>query len=509
MTDIVIGSGPAGVSAATALLARGRSVTLIDGGKTLEAENAQRRAVFASKAPEDWTRAERAAWQAPQFDTPPGQARRFGSDFAMEPVRETLATPPEWFGLRASRAVGGLSNLWGAAVLPYRAKDLAGWPITPDDLAPHYRAVADFMPIAGRDDVLATPFTALDMRAAHPVPTSAQGEALLKRLDRSQDLATALGVHAGAARVAVAPGCAACGMCLHGCPWGHIWTAAQQLNTLTQNENFTYQQGRIARSFTETENGIQLTLAGGDVLVGERLFIAAGVLETARLVLTSGPLERLTLKDSQHAFVPMLHRWRNQRRPDRMPLTTLPQIFAEIDAVEVSPHLVHAQLYTWNEHFAHDLIGNYGHGLPLAAPIFRALARRLIVAQIFLHSDHSARIGLALAHDGRLTATLEENPQTQPVLKRARQRLARLFTGAGLTTLGFASRAGAPGSSFHLGASLPMSNAAVVGQSDALGRPVGLSRVHVVDASVLTEVPAATITFSVMANAHRIASLAP
>jgi choline dehydrogenase-like flavoprotein len=41
-------------------------------------------------------------------------------------------------------------------------------------------------------------------------------------------------------------------------------------------------------------------------------------------------------------------------------------------------------------------------------------------------------------------------------------------------------------------------------ESDVLGRPQGWTRVHTVDASVLPAVPATTITFSVMANAHRI-----
>ena len=42
------------------------------------------------------------------------------------------------------------------------------------------------------------------------------------------------------------------------------------------------------------------------------------------------------------------------------------------------------------------------------------------------------------------------------------------------------------------------------GTTDRLGRLHGLSRIHVVDASVLPSIPATTITFSVMANAHRI-----
>ncbi|HEY1790923.1 MAG TPA: GMC oxidoreductase, partial [Verrucomicrobiae bacterium] len=64
-----------------------------------------------------------------------------------------------------------------------------------------------------------------------------------------------------------------------------------------------------------------------------------------------------------------------------------------------------------------------------------------------------------------------------------------------------------PGRGFHCGSSLPMrAQPASDFETDCLGRPRGWSRIHVVDASVLPSVPATTITFSVMANAHRIAS---
>ncbi len=509
MGDIVIGSGPAGVSVATALLARGRRVQLIDGGKELEAERVQRRAALAARDPADWSRAERDTWTEPQFHAPEGQVRRCGSDFAMEPARETLASPPPWFALRASRAVGGLSNLWGAAVLPYRKADMAGWPIGIDDLAPHYRAVADFMPIAGQVDDLQEKFPALDMQGAGAMAPGVQGAALLERLAGARDRLARLGVCVGAARVAVGPGCKRCGLCLHGCPWGLIWSAGQQVAALAGRDGFSYQQGRLAQGFRETGGGVEVTLAGGDVLRADRLFIAAGVLETARLLMRSGVAEELVLRDSQHGFLPLIQRWRARPRVDRMPLTTLPQLFAEIDAPDVSPHLVHAQLYTWNEFFARDLIANYGFGLPPLGAALRALARRLVVAQVFLHSDHSAQIALRLAPDGRLAADLRANPDTGATLKRAQARIGRALAAGGLSALGLASRPGAPGSGFHVGASLAMARTPDARQSDVLGRPHGLARVHVVDASVLPEIPAATITYSVMANAHRIGSLAP
>jgi hypothetical protein len=61
-----------------------------------------------------------------------------------------------------------------------------------------------------------------------------------------------------------------------------------------------------------------------------------------------------------------------------------------------------------------------------------------------------------------------------------------------------------PGRSFHSGGSFPMREKPGAFESDCLGRPHGWTRVHAVDATVLPSVPATTITFSVMANAHRI-----
>ena len=171
--------------------------------------------------------------------------------------------------------------------------------------------------------------------------------------------------------------------------------------------------------------------------------------------------------------------------------------------------MVHAQLYTWNEFFAHDLIRNYGARLPGSEPLWRMLARRLIVAQVFLHSAHSARIGLTLASDGRLVPTETGNDETDAVSGKAAARIAEVLKLAGLLPLGFARRQGAVGSSFHVGGSVPMAKLPEAGQADILGRPRGLSRVHLVDASVFPRIPATTITFSVMANAHRIGSCAP
>ncbi|WP_284163825.1 GMC oxidoreductase [Frigidibacter sp. SD6-1] len=509
MVDLVIGSGPAGVAAATALLARGRQVLMLDGGRELEPKRAAARDRMAARDPRLWAAEERADWQAPQFRAAGGQIRRYGSDFAMEPAQETYAGGSDRFRLRGSHAVGGLSNLWGAAVLPYAAADMAGWPITEADLAPHYRAVADFVPISGRADDLASVFPALDLAGSTPLTPSPQAERLLTMVAGARGRLARAGITIGQARQAVAPGCRQCGQCLHGCPWQLIWSARQYLPTLQADPNFSYRPGVRVVAFEEEADEISLRLESGETVRGERAFLGAGVLESARILLASMPgLGQLTLRDSAHGFLPMLHLWRAPRRPDRGPFHTLPQAFAELRAPEVSGHLIHAQIYSWNEFFEADLLSRYGR-LPGTGPALRALARRLLVAQIFLHSDLSARVSLTLARDGRLAAETEERAETGRAFDAAARRFAGAFRALGLAPLSAARRLNPPGSSFHAGATLPMAATPAAGQSDRLGRPCGLSRLHLIDASCLPAIPATTITLPVMANAHRIGSAAP
>ncbi|MEV8467685.1 GMC oxidoreductase [Fluviibacterium sp. DFM31] len=510
MADIVIGSGPSGIAAVKARLALGRAVILLDGGKTLEPEHAAPRDALAGTVPAAWEASDVARYKAGQYNASPGQIRKFSSDFAMEPAAVTFAEAGP-VALRASRAVGGLSNLWGTAVLPYAARDMAGWPITAQDLAPHYRAVLGFLPVSARRDALADLLPDGLPEAPSLLTPSPQAQVLLARAVTRADKLAAQGLRIGAARQAVRDDCRHCGMCLHGCPTGAMWSAADTLRDMLGDPRLDHRPGQIVRAIGETDTGVEVHLSDGRRVTGDRVFLAAGVLETARILLASNGFDAdsLTLRESQHGFLPALQIRPNRRRPDRLPHHTLPQMFVEMSDEAISPHLVHGQVYTWNDFYARDLGQTYGAKLPFIAPVWPVLARRLIVTQLFLHSDHCARITLRRAADGRLQAQVRLPEDTHARLQSAGRKLARGLRYLGLAGLPFATRLGAPGSSFHVGASLPMSEIPDARRSDRLGRPAGASRLHVVDASVLPAIAATTITLPVMANAYRIATEAP
>ena len=60
--------------------------------------------------------------------------------------------------------------------------------------------------------------------------------------------------------------------------------------------------------------------------------------------------------------------------------------------------------------------------------------------------------------------------------------------------------------SYHFGASFPHGPTRSARTTDRTGRLAAWDRIHLVDASVFSEVPATTFTLTIMANAHRIAS---
>jgi hypothetical protein len=188
-------------------------------------------------------------------------------------------------------------------------------------------------------------------------------------------------------------------------------------------------------------------------------------------------------------------------------LHTLCQGFIEMFDSRISPHTVHLQIYSYNDHLSQIV----DHKLGALKTIFpkSALLGRFLLVQGYLHSDHSGTIvgRLHRAGDGDVLALQPAiNPQTRVKIAQVLSKLRRHTFNLGAFPLSLLLQQTEPGRGFHTGGSFPMAARPGPGQSDILGRPYGLSRTHVVDSSVFPSIPATTITLSVMANAHRIAS---
>ena len=519
-TYVIVGSGPAGISAAMALTGCGHHVTILDVGDELDREKESLVSHMSRQRVEEWDAAdldEISGKRGPTEDTVHSK-QSFGSSYSFAP--DDRGTRVEWRGKRGfhhSHARGGLSNVWGAAMLPCRSGDIADWPVRLSELEPHYRAVMGFVPCTSSggslEDIL--PSYGADGAALEP---SAQAGDLAGDLARSEEALKGRGIRFGKSRLAIRTGCGYCALCLTGCPYGLIWSSAHTLRDLLASGKVTYLKRHLVEAFCN--EGGQVAVSGTNLDDGSpfavratRLFLAGGVIPTAALVLGSlGAFGKgLKLLDSQYFIYPLL-KLRNTEDVETERMHTSAQLFMEIEDAAISPHGVHLQLYGYSAFLREELERTFLR-FPLRSRIFRReFLGRLMVVQGFLHSRHSGRITLRLVResDGKNRLECQGCRDFGTVRKillvgwklLLQVRLTKaipLFPGLKIAS---------PGSSNHSGGSLPMRENPGEFETDAMGRLHGFPHVHIVDASVLPSIPATTVTFTLMANSHRIATLA-
>lgn len=521
MRTVVIGSGPAGVAAAQALSDAGRSVTVVDAGDRIEAGRMDVFDTLAQSEPEQWppelTRRVRGAFPVSIKHVPLKPA--YGSLFPYALDDRDLPIARENTDALPSLAYGGLSNAWGASILPFRQRDIEDWPISLKELIPHYEAVLRFLPIAAERDELAE-ILPLYTDSPGALRRGPQAEMLLGHLRRHAAALRRAGFTFGASRLAVIaseghPGrCRESGMCMYGCPYGSIYNASRTLDALVRTRNIDYQGGLYVNRLSETEDSVAIDFhrRGRPTETGRlrasRVFVACGSLSSTRLMLESLGHTRYSrrLHDSQYFVIPMLTA---RAAPVSMATqgNTLAQVFVELEDARISKHTVHLQLYGYNDLMLSTLAKQLRLGAAGLERMLQPLLGRLVVVQGYLHSADSP--GLTIERNvGRVRVVGDEGTAAGVRVRRLIRRLTASGRLLGMVPVPGLIQIGRPGKGNHLGGSLPMRRQPGALETDTLGRLPSSDRVHVVDASIFPSVPATTVTISVMANAHRIATAA-
>ena len=523
MKVAVVGSGPAATGAVLALVARGLRPDVIDIGERLDDERAAVVASLASVPKADWPAEALARIGDNSAGMGEGIPRKlaFGSDYVYARERAYGRVETVDVDFVPTHATGGYSTVWGAAMLPMHADDMTAWPISRHDLDAHYRAVAAALPLAGESDALAEVFPTFrdELGAARQ---STPNRVLLEGFRRR---GADVGSHhrVGCARLAVRDAgpraCVGCGLCFTGCPMGSIYAATDTLDALAREQKLRRHDGRAMLSIAENAEGVLLEMLRISDRKIERahydhVFLAAGPVNSSRILLNSRKLFGICamLRDSQKILLPalLLKRLGHLGRED---VPNLAGAFIDLKLEQRSPHWFHAQVYSVNDQLLrHFGIDPFAPTHLLQRPL-RMLLDHALVLLGGMHSDHSSAIALTIHEDGAMCMPLVRlasirNPATPRYVDQFRGALSRLLRQAGAHIVG-RTRIALPGAGAHAGGSFPMrANPRSDLETDRLGCPFGWRRVHLVDGACLPSIPATTATFTIMANAHRIASQA-
>ena len=527
---LVVGSGASGVHFAITALERGFEVALIDTG--------YQRPV----APEPTASFDGLKTTLPDpveyFLGPTDEGVVYPatkpSYYGHPPSKAYVFKIPERFATRSvgmaplfSFARGGLAEAWTAGSYEFNRDDLASFPISAAALTEGYREVARRIGITGQPDDLER-FIPRDAEYLPPLPLDRHSALLMERYRARRDSINAkLGFFLGRSRVATLsqphqgrPACDQLGRCLWGCPTDAIYSPAVTLRECFRFPAFSYHPGWLATHFEYDADhrvtGLAATsVDGGDQrgFTADRFVLTAGALASSKLVLDSifrrtGTIERLPgLMDNRQIHLPFL-------LPAMIgqPLERAAYQFHHLAFGLEEPNpdeYIHGQITTLRAASVHPIV----QSLPLdylgALGVFRAVRPALGLANVNLHDRRrpGSFLTIKALDDGRteLVAEYQDDPAEAGQIERAVRR-----TGGALKRLGAIippgmTRVLPKGASVHYAGTLPMAGSATPLGATPEGRSWDWPNLYFGDGATFPFLPAKNLTFTLMANAVRIA----
>lgn len=518
---LIIGSGPAGASAAWPLVDAGKQVVMLEAGGELDDVFATGErpslAELRSGRPRDGGG---EAWPIllgedlrvlESSDTVSPKIRyRVGGERLADFIADSGIVARN-FSVIGMFARGGLSNFWGAGASAFNSSDFAEFPFGIDELAPSYESVARRIGISGSaaDDMAL--FHGHEVSLQSPVELSPLCRSILKRYNVRRD---SLKTRVGRSRLAVLTADSgrrrACGlesMCSWGCPNKAIYNSADEIAELEARDNFRCRDNSRVVAIERTNSDYEVTVANGPEAVkysAPVVIVAAGVFNTTRLVLSLLDCfdTDVRLLDSPAAAFALF-------APTRIgnPLSSRAFGMAELsfglELPSAPGETAAGSLYTAEHFLATEIISQ----LPLSNLGGRALIRSMLPGLVIglisfpgLFSRCSLRLERGTgSQDLRLLVNGGFSADFPDMFRMTMKRLARDFRKLGLFLLPGSTKRYVPGGSARHAGSLAMGT-----RTSAEGEITGAPNLFVVDAACLPGLPGKSSTLTVMANADRI-----
>jgi choline dehydrogenase-like flavoprotein len=530
MRIAVIGSGPSGIAAATSLCETGHFVDIFDAGfprpsschelglsilsdfenaSTLSSKNLKALQPDISGSKQNKTAFRRK--------------RILGSLFPFDEIEKFL--PIEGADFPRAIALGGLSNVWGAACYTMSENQFFNWPISEQDMVPYYQKAADFFGLDQFDDALSQCYPVYGVRSKTPRRNSGSVvESLLQHWHNKEQALSSDGIVAGRSRLAVnfdqnKFGCTNCGLCFSGCPTDAIFHSDQLLASLLKNPKCRQIDGVFVNRFVNQSDG-RLSLEVYNRRLKEvqltdqydNIFLAAGPLSSFRIAAQSLAIddaETEVFDNDMLVFPAYSHKSADRKfSPHKFALSEA----AVNIAVDSCPaNNVHTQFYAFQPYF----MGNLGSFLfdqaTWKSKLPSLLLSRFLLGFMYLpgRNSRSAKFKVKPKPEQNhwsVEVSALANPPSQASFSSALQKMKKSKQFS-VTPIPYFAQSTSFGFSGHLAGTLPMKSRPRSLETGIDGSLGGDPRILVVDSSVFPDLPAQNPTLTIVANALRVAKM--
>lgn len=527
---LIVGSGASGVHFALSVLKKGHAVTMLDVGfRGPESVNPEDGFVELKSKLNDPV--EYFLGRRYESVIHPGTKNEY---YGFPPNKSFIFSKPDSFRVEShgfaplvSFSRGGLAEAWTGGVYALNDYELDEFPFDYRDVEPYYTEVARRIGISGaRDDL--TRFYPWHQHIRDPLRLDEHSRELLKRYEqRKGHINNKLRCYVGRSRVATLSedyrerkSCAYLGRCLWGCPIGALYTPSLTLEACRRYSNFHYESNIYANYF-RYDSGRVTSMVGESVSNGsqrefqaDRFVLAAGTLSSSKIFMdsllrNSGEQVELTgLMDNRQILIPFLSLRRMGRRYDR-DTYQYHQIALGIES-ERPEEYVHGQLTTLKTALVHPIIQGIPFGLRAGISIFRNLRAALGVVNVNLHDRrrNSNSLKLTPAERGmhsKLVVNYSPVPDEDVRIYSAIRTVKKLLWSLGAVVPPGMLHVRPMGASVHYAGTIPMTTDKAPRTATVNCRSNDFDNLYFVDGTTFPFLPAKNLTFTLMANAVRVA----
>jgi len=528
---VIVGSGPSGVHFALSVLRKGYPVTLVDVGYERPLPvNPQDSFTALKENLTDPT----GYFLGENYEgvlLPDAKKEYYG----IPPNKDYVFQSPQGFDYQAagfeplfSFARGGLAEVWTGGCYPFQDGELADFPFTYREIEPYYSEVARRIGITGTRDDLARFFPVHD-HLLEPLDLDRHSASLLAEYEKRKSyLNTGLRFYLGRTRIAtlsrdlgVRKQCTYLGRCLWGCPRDSLYTPSLTLADCHAYSNFTYRPGLRVNHFRFTTGNRITSVVAESAQGGEpveipvaKLVLAAGALCSTKIFLDSvfrdsGQIIKLHgLMDNRQVLVPFVNVGLIGQ-PYKPESYQYHQLGLGIETGDPKGY-VHGLITTLKTALLHPILENLPCDLKTAIFLLRNTHCALGIINVNFYDSRREENFVALDANeatGRTRLMIHYAPaatqaglvtRSLKTIKKALWRLGCLVP-PGMTHIR------PMGASAHYAGTLPMSRQKRPYTTSAYCQSHDFDNLFLADGATFPFLPAKNITFTLMANAARVA----
>lgn len=427
-----------------------------------------------------------------------------------------------------SFAKGGLAEVWTGGVYPFNDHELGDFPFSYDNIRPYYVEIANQIGITGvRDDL--ERFFPYHENIVEPLDLDEHSKALISEYEKHSDyLNNKLKCYFGRSRLATLSrdkedrkGCTYVGRCLWGCPSKALYTPSITLRKCQKYSNFEYIPNMYVSHFKyNSKRLITSVIAESEKNKDscefplDKLVLAAGTLSSSKIFMDSifkntGEIIKLPgLMDNRQIMMPFIN-LRMVGKPYNPESYQYNQIALGIES-ERPQEYIHGLITTLKTALIHPIIQNMPFDLKTSIFMFRNVHAALGVVNINLHDVRREDNYLTLGMNKKLTHSnlvIKYSPKKneKTLIKQAIKKVTKALYKLGCIAPPRMIHIRPMGASVHYSGTIPMSTKKTPLTSSKYCQSHDFENLYIVDGTTFPFLPAKNLTFTLMANAVRVA----